>query len=273
MRANYKLSHNIITRVAPLNSAAIFIYFILLSFIPLHAYSQRNEIIFGSEVQEGYVNSDKTGLYVDILKAVYEPSGYTVKIKLMPFKRFSQEVNKGLIDGAIGTYAAKHLKDIPNQSQIITPYYPIDTEIVVVSCNKNTGGWEKVKAEDQGLYAWVRGYHFQHIFGIKESILLVNHIQALKMLSSKRLDCIINPLDYYLIALKNLNLSRDLFTEYILSTRNLYIGFELSPTTLHYSSIYDKRIKLMLEDGSLEKIYQHWGKDFTKVKFNTPEYY
>lgn len=78
---------------------SIIILMVLFVFTVL---GQAREIHIATDTWEGYSNKDGTGYYLEILKEIYPPPNYTLKISYVPFKRALYMVEGGKADITVG---------------------------------------------------------------------------------------------------------------------------------------------------------------------------
>src|SRR5688572_6976400 len=81
--------------------AAIFMLLISAGQLSAEAKTPKPTITFITESWEGYTNTDGTGVYLELIKKVFEPD-HNVVIKYVPWKRAMTTFAKGDIDGIIG---------------------------------------------------------------------------------------------------------------------------------------------------------------------------
>ena len=237
---------------------------VIISSLTSNSLSQ--EIVLGSEVQKNHVTADGQGLYMDILRAIYQPQGYTIKLKIIPMKRFIPEAREKNVDGVIGSYAVSELQAIPDLPDFINPKYPIDTEVVVAVCRKELNkSWQQIMNNPESRYAWVRGYEYDYLLGIPKNMIVNNPGQAIKMLNSKRLDCLVDNLQFYLNSLQSAELDRQSFTETTLDKKNLYIIFRNSEKHQRLAEQYDQGMQTLIDNGLIYYIFEKWGRHFKEI--------
>jgi len=85
---------------------------------------QAEQVIIVTDEWKSYTDKDETGYYFDLVREVFAESGYTIKIKFMPFKRSMNQVGKGEVDMALGSY----LGDAPEGT--LYSLYPTEADSV-----------------------------------------------------------------------------------------------------------------------------------------------
>ena len=103
--------------------------FIMFIQIQLFAAPFPKEIFIVSESWEDLTNKDGSGLYFDLARMIYEPTGVSVKIKIYPYNRSSMMVEKKRADVWLGSY-------IDEEDYAIYPKYYFDHDIVTAMYKK-----------------------------------------------------------------------------------------------------------------------------------------
>ncbi|MCR8922019.1 transporter substrate-binding domain-containing protein [Dasania sp. GY-MA-18] len=227
-----------------------------------------------SEYWPGFSNHDGSGLYFEIIKAVYEPVGIAVKFSIEPFKRARHSTVQHHHDVVIGTYSQADR----GNNLLLTPHYPINTERVLAIYHKDsTLNWHnfyqrnREDSSEPNPYssAWIIGYNYDQHLGIKKGFELRRPEQGLKMLVQRRLDVFIEPEDETLVLLQGAlaDLGAQLRWENV-STNNIYLAFSHNPRAKQLCKIYDQRLPQLYHSGKLQALFAKWQLDISKVNFN-----
>ena len=207
----------------------------------------------------GYTNADGTGLYFDVLKAVYEPEGIQMTFELVPWKR-AQALVKKTADAIVGETM------LPDEDYLY-PQWPIDVEEVTVMFKKRAGvEWKGEFSLEKKTVSWIRGYDFQMYIQANMNILEVDNLQSgLLMLEAGRIDFLIDYED--LIAeevesiRKTVNPDFDL-EQYQMEPLRLgakvYVAFVNSARGKRLVEIFDRRMKQLYESGVLDAMYKNF---------------
>ena len=130
---------------------------IILTFFSVFADDKRN-LLFVCDEWVNYTNSDGTGAYWDIVKAVYEPLGITVKTVTMPWKRALYTVRNNDADGLVGGYYEA------GNTAFLYPNWHISVEdpVIALSRKGTIENWDRegVRALEGKRVIWIRGYDF-----------------------------------------------------------------------------------------------------------------
>ncbi|MCP3925410.1 MAG: transporter substrate-binding domain-containing protein [Desulfobacterales bacterium] len=233
-----------------------------------------NSVYVVCENWPGYTNKDGTGVYWEIVKAVYEPVGIKVKTSIMPWKRANHQVLHKSADAILGDYYHK------NQSgkDFRYPNWHISVEDPIIAFFKKgtITAWKKkgVKAIDRKIVGWIRGYDFDKKNWFKANVIkveLTTLTQGIKMIAANRLDVFI---DYEsAIKFESRKLGIDL-KKYDLKTvrlgEKLFLKFSNTENSKELIKFFDKRMTILSKSGKIENIYKKWG--HTANKFSKDRY-
>ena len=203
---------------------------------------------------ENYSNSDGTGLYWEIMKAVYEPVGVQVKTKNIPWKRAMKMVTKYRTYNAIvGEYRE-------TEEDLIFPTYPIDVEYMSVVSLQKTGIFEGYNSLSGKTVGWIKGYEVipssSRDFKLKE----FRDIQAgLKLLEQGKIDFLIDESDEVKKALSESALKAQTFSENLPNGTDIFVAYSVDNLSRELIEIYNERIYDLMQDGTMEAIYKKWN--------------
>ncbi len=212
----------------------------------------------------GFTNEDMTGVYWDVLKAVYEPVGIQVKAEAMPWKRAEHTVLWKEADAIVGDYyyQEKAGKDF------LYPTWHISVEDPIAAVFKKGAipDWEQ-----QGLQSlagktvgWIRGYDFdtKDWFDVAVKKNEVNTIlQGLKMLAAGRFEVFID----YRSTIKpegekaGIDLEQDYEMKTIKLGDKLFLKFANTERSKQLITIFDERMSKLVTSGEIKQIYTKWG--------------
>ena len=213
----------------------------------------------------GYTNKDGTGLYFDVIKAVYESEGIKIEFELVPWKR-AQSLVKKTADAIVGETM------LPDEDYLY-PQWPIDVEEVAVIFKTAKGGeWKGEASLQNKTVGWIRGYDFQMYMTAKLNVIEVDTLQSgLLMLDSDRLDFLIDYEDLITEEVENIhktvNPKFDLSQYQMESLRlgaKVYVAFVNSARGKRLVEIFDRRMAQLYESGTLDAMY----KNFTRWHYD-----
>jgi len=128
--------------------------------IPANAGNIPAEIIMASEEWTNATNRDGTGLYWDILRAVYEPVGIKTKFIIQSYNGSVKLVKKNRVDAAVGIYPERIRGALFSQ-------YPFVKDYVLALFKKNKlNQWNGQESLQNKKVAWIKGYSFDEYLEI-----------------------------------------------------------------------------------------------------------
>jgi len=213
----------------------------------------------------GYTNKDGTGLYFDVIKAVYEPEGIQIVFQLLPWKR-AQSLVKKTADAIVG-------ETILPEEDYLYPEWPIDVEEVTVMFKKTAiAEWKGEASLENKTVGWIRGYDFQMYLQTAMKIQEVDTLQSgLLMLDNGRLDVLIDYEDLIAEEVENIRKTEkpdfDLSKYQMESLRlgaKVYVAFVNSARGKRLVEIFNRRMAQLYESGKLDEMY----KSFTQWHYD-----
>jgi len=217
-----------------------------------------------SEEWESFTNSDGTGAYWEVVKAIYEPIGIKVNIETAPWKRaVFVTINKS-VDAVVGNYY------FPEQDGVgfLYPKWHISVEEPIFAFYKKNTNLDQEQNIIQALsgkrLGWVRGYDYQNTLfsGLDVNYHEVNKVkQGLQMVKLNRLDAFIN---YESQLIKNaeisgLNYSQEYSMKPITLKFKLFVSFSNTARSKELIRIFDERMTVLNKTNEVQKIYEKWG--------------
>lgn len=232
--------------------------FILIQ-IQLLATQTPKEIFIVSESWENLTNEDGSGLYFDLARMIYEPSGVKVKIKIYPYSRSSMMVEKKLADAWIGSY-------LDEEEYALYPKYYFDHDIVTAMYKKKKfPNFEGLKSLEGKDICWMRGYDYddyisfpfkKHERNDRKSILL--------SLQKDRFDVFLDADFDMKDAIERFKVDTSEYGFSEIFRFELYPGFRNDERGKLLKEIWDREFKVLLDNGSLKKLF---------IKHKLEEYY
>ncbi len=212
-----------------------------------------DQILVVTEEWEDATNTDGTGLYFDILRAVFEKEGISVNFKIVPYARSTVLIQKGQADVMVGSYA----DEIEGVTYPDLFFDADDVSALFLSANSSSWGGEPGLKDTRCSY--IRGYELDEYIDVPIKIFEVDDREtALKMLKAGRVD-------YYLDACSELESMIEDFPQYadivsIESIKNLelYMCFQGNQRGKELAGKWDVRINEMMKSGELLAIFENW---------------
>jgi polar amino acid transport system substrate-binding protein len=229
------------------------ILLIWLMTVAVIAGNTPQEIILASEEWENATNRDGTGLYCDIVRAVYEPVGIKPKFIIRSYDGSVSLVKQHKADAAVGV----HREVIKGA---LVAKFPFDKHIILVLYRKNRfeqwHGQETLKGKK---VAWVKGYAYDEYLEVP----IVKEVYSSREQILHRLDA--NRIDFFIDARNDLEavLNKGLidatrFTVEIVMELDRYLAFACNQKGATLKKIFDDRFPQLVESGEIEKIFAKW---------------
>ncbi len=220
-----------------------------------------SKITVASDEWAGFSEQDGSGLYFDVLRAVYGSQGYSLDIKITPFSRSVEMLESGKVDMNVGDFT----KDVKNG---IFPKYPIDYDDLTVLMPKakeaQFKGEESLKDKK---VAWIVDYGYENYLNVPVKLTETSDREsAIKMLQAGRVDYYIEDTAAIEPALQDMGLSEDDFALVTIKYIKLYVCFVKNDRGATLQAIWDKRIPELIRSGTLETLYKKWDDEEAYLK-------
>lgn len=208
---------------------------------------------------EGQTNADGTGLFFEILKAVYGPEGIALRFKFAPWKRCQTAVTAGLEDAMLCEW-----KDHAKAQRQLTPTYPLYIEQTAAVVKKASDMvWNGVLSLDHKRVVWLRGYNYHTNTRMKGVQLadwheVDSYKEAWRHLNSDRFDVYLDALIDIEAYMRAQKIDARRYKTRVLWKDKSYVAFSDTPKSKKLIAIYDGRIRQMLRSGKLAGIYHKW---------------
>lgn len=229
------------------------------------AYSE--SINFCSLDRPNLSESNGTGYYWDLLRAIYQEEGIAVKINSAPFLRCLKGVENKSVDGAVAVF-----KTLERQKHYLYPKRPLNVSSYGLIYLKETpfDKLENVK-NDVGI---IRGYDFSEWLPPHISYQTLNsNALALEMLKRKRIVYFADDIQDTLFTLKKHNEQVDQFNYKVFKTKNLYMVLTKDERGQKLADKFDSGLQKIYDNGALQRLIKEYGltnsflQDFNDAKY------
>jgi polar amino acid transport system substrate-binding protein len=208
----------------------------------------------------GYTNGDGTGLYWEIVKAVFQPLNVPLTLEVLPWKRAKHLVRKQEASAYLGDYF------YPNADAFLYPQWHLSVEEdVIVVFARGSLDWEDQQLSSlvNKKVAWIRGYGFEKGF-LKDIPLELVEVdsaeQGMKLLKKGRVSALI---DYPSSMASSELLATDAFvTEVAKKGEKLYVVFSNTESSNTLIEMFDTHMPQLIQSGELKQIYLTHGQDY-----------
>lgn len=221
-----------------------------------HAESEQpSEIRVASEVWEDHTNADGTGMAWDILRQVFEPVGVSLRIQSVPYTRSVGLVQRGEVDAWVGSY----LNEV--DSGVHYPKWHYDADRVSALGLNGRPAPSLERLGDLRL-VWLRGYEYQrYLPNVRHYQEIRRHSGILAMLDYGHADFYIDARTEIEGVLADVPRS-DRYQIVDLTSLPLYLGFADNPRARALAELYDRRMALLVEAGTLRPIFERWQQPY-----------
>jgi polar amino acid transport system substrate-binding protein len=200
---------------------------------------------------------DGSGLFFDIVRAVYEPLGIKMEFEIVPWERAMQLIGAKQADALLAVYSG-------NEGQIV-PKYPLYLDCITAVFKKATiKDWQGRTTLNGKSAIWLRGYGYQDDFtDIQWTWSEIDEYQqAWDMLAADRVDIYLDTDFDIALYVKQQNIDMTPYQTETVKCENAYVGFAETEKSKKLIAMYDQRIPELLQSGELQKMFTQWGFSF-----------
>lgn len=229
---------------------------LLLSFFVItNLFGETIQIV--TEEWEDSTNADGTGLYFDILREVYEPEGYELELKIVPYVRASRMVQNEMAHIMVGSY----LDEIED---VLYPdlYFDAD-DISAMYLSSNSHKWDGESSLSGTKTTFIRGYEIDGYLDVPVNVYEIDDREtALKLLDSGRVDYFLDNIYELEDVLSNTEeFNSDYFTISSFKDLPLYMIFSSNELGEELREVWNRRFNEIIQNGRLMELYSNWDYD------------
>lgn len=227
--------------------------------------------VFADDWQD-YSGTDGTGLYFDIIRAVFENEPVELEFVYQPIRRGIELMRRGEGGAVVGLW---HHRFRAETDDYMTGGLPLDVEIVSAIFPINSQwNWQQLRSQSDARYAWVKGYEYEAVLGLPRQARVPSSINGLRMLDKQHIDGFIDDQFYVAKVLKKSpKFDAEKFRIEPILTRNMYLAFQPDAQGQQWLAIYQKNMALLLRQGRLHALFEKWGLDYERVKYRELDRY
>ncbi|OZG75023.1 hypothetical protein BTA51_01070 [Hahella sp. CCB-MM4] len=226
------------------------------------------EITVVCEEWAGFTNSDGSGAYWEIVRAIYEPEGIKVKSKTMPWKRAEEFVRSKAGDALVGAY----FDPSQDNAEFQYPKWHISVEdpVVVIFKKSRLPLWsaEGMQFLAGKRVAWIRGYNFDKEGWLNAPVEVFEISTVVQGLRLLEIDRVAGLLDYSInirAAAAQAEIQLDDYSMQVANPgKKLYVKFSNTSRSKKLIKIFDSRMSELAANGTITAIYRRWGYDANK---------
>lgn len=229
--------------------------------VPAFSADKITEILFVSEELPFCARQDGTGLYWDILRAVFEPSG----IKLNTSTRSYSEAVKLVRTKDVDAVVASYFDEIEGA---VYPKSHFGVDVVMALFKKGKMAWKGKESLKGKKVGWIKGYAYGEYLGFPvEKIEFRNRKSAISALKTENLDFFIDPAPDLEIALEEAKTDMTKMGFEKALELKLYLAFAKNDRGKELAKIFDEIFPQLVKSGEIRKLYEKW---FDRTKIESP---
>lgn len=236
------------------------------------APSEVSRLRIFAENWQDYSGSDGSGLYFDIIRAVFENEPVELEFIHQPIRRSIELMRRGQGAAVVGLWHHRYSAETDNY---ITGGLPLDVEIVSAIFPINSHwNWQKLSSQSDARYAWVTGYEYGVALELPRQARVPSSINGLRMLDKQHIDGFIDDQFFVTKVLeKSSKFDAKKFRIEPILTRNMYLAFQPNAQGRRWLAIYQKNMTLLLRQGRLHALFEKWVLDYERVKYRELDRY
>jgi len=235
---------------------SILIILIIFHSSLLFSAEQIKEIRIVTEAWEDAANKDGTGLYFDVIRAVYKEEGIKLSYLIVPYSRSVLMVKEQSADAWLASF-------LDEENFALYPKWHFDTEPVSVMYKKETiKKWQREQSFENKNIAWIRGYGYGEYFttSVKYNLIELSKRElAFGMLEKGRIDFFIDAEQDIQKAVEKEAFDISNYYIHNFTKLKLYLAFANNERGKQLCSIWDQRIEVLQKSEKLKKIYDKWN--------------
>ncbi|MCG8565162.1 MAG: transporter substrate-binding domain-containing protein [Desulfobacterales bacterium] len=210
---------------------------------------------------EGQANADGTGLFCDILRAVYEPRGVGVRFRMIPWTRGRSMVEAGQGDALLCVLKGREGdRDLSR--------FPLYVERTAAVYKRHSiPRWDGIHSLDYTRAVWLRGYDYQ--LNPRLRAIQFGDWQEADSHENAWLQLNLDQYDIYIDALVDIDrfmadhaMDSGLYEKQILWTEAAHVGFAPTERGRLLRRMFDRGIRDLYQGGRLQGLYDKWGRSF-----------
>lgn len=235
-----------------------FTIIIVLAFLMLplmaSAAEKITEITIASDEWDNCTNPDGTGMYWDIFRAVFEPSGIKVKPLMRSYTATMEMARQKKVDAAVGAY-------IDEVKGVVYPKKHFGVDAVAVVYKKDKGvDWKGEPTLSGKNIAWIKGYSFDEYLTVPvKKTEFEDRTVVARMLDNNRIDYFMDAYADIMAMVEQKALDPAKYEVKMLKKLNLYLVFANSEKGKQLLGTFDENIQKIVASGEMDKICKKWA--------------
>ena len=215
------------------------------------AFAQARTILVVTESWQDATNEDGTGLYFDLIRAVFEPLGWTVKYQIMPYTSSVKKVQDKEADIVIGPYEGE-------VEGVIYPTMHFSADDITAVILKGAP-WNGESGFEGKRVTWIRGYSYDEYIAAAMNITVVDQREsAINLLTKKRVDVILDNASDMTETIRDLGLDPAQFDMKLVKYLDLYLCFPQTEKGKQLAAAWDREFGRLVASGKIRSLFQQW---------------
>ncbi len=225
----------------------------LLCLLPQIAIAEVKSITLAGSERFNYNNVDKTGLYWDIINAIFTEKGVTISYQNLPYLIAAQQVSEKKIDGAF-VYAKQPPRNVLYSEQ------PMDhiTLVALFKTDRNPD-FKGMPSLEKKIVAIYKGYDFESMMGVPFTKNSFTELETgLKKVRDTYADFLIDYEEDIKVASEAAFLDLSTFSMKPVIDFDVYFIASDTPQGKEVMDMFNKGMKELVSSGKLEKMRDKW---------------
>lgn len=208
----------------------------------------------------GETNADGTGLYFELLRAVYKPLGIDLCFQIAPFNRVVRMLKNRSIDASVAFYSEEDARSI-GWDFYTTSKSAVGVERLVAIFRKGLiSQWSYPRSLEHLRVAWIDNYGFENPIGVAlEYQRITSQQHGWKLLKAGRIDVYMDSESDALNCARECGIDLNDYRVETAVTETLHIPFAKTVRGQRFQEMFDRRMEELWQSGELAQIYQAWG--------------
>lgn len=237
----------------------LYFIFVVLAFLPFSADAEEvRHIVTAGPCWETFTNRDGSGLYHEIMRAVFDQYGITIRHEYVPTDRGDELVRLGQADVMTCDDRAA--------APLVSGRYPMFVnDFYVFFSKKRIGPWKGVETLRGKEVACQLAYYHDWDFPVPVRIRdMPSGVKCLEMVLLGRTDFYADDMSFINTSIRESGLSfdKDAYDTQVAGTRSYHPLFNQSPRGKHLRRLYEEGIFALHKAGKLKAIYTKWGHSY-----------
>jgi polar amino acid transport system substrate-binding protein len=233
---------------------SLIVFTLFLVPFPTYAQEKITEITIVSDKWENCTNPDGTGMYWDIFRAVFDPSGIKVKPTMRSYTASMEMARQKKTDAAVGAY-------IDEVKGVLYPKNHFGVDAVAVAYRRDkVVDWKGEQSLSNKNIAWIKGYSFDEYLTVPvKKMELEDRTGVARMLDNNRIDYFMDAYADIMDMVEKKTLDPAKYDVKIVKKLNLYLVFANDEKGKQLRGIFDENIQKIVASGEMGKICKKWA--------------